>query len=138
MTIYWGDGTSTATHPTGITTASGTWTPAPNWGSANSSSGFYKRQGDICFAWGYAQWMSSNNSSAMRINGLPYSADGDQACGSLATQYNDDAGQNLCCFISNNDNYFYVRKSDSGSWSYLTYHDMGSDNKFYWQLCYRI
>ena len=60
---------------------------------------------NICFAWGWAKWMSSRGTgsdAAMRINGLPYSADGDQACGSLVTQYNDDANQNLCCFINNN------------------------------------
>ena len=136
MTIYWGDGTSQAS---GIEYAAGTWTPTPNWGSGHSgATGKYVRVGGVCHAWGYINQIDDGSSDPMRINGLPYNADGSQNCGNAMTQYNGDADQNLSNWISDNTNYFNVFKSDSGSWSALTYHDQGGSNKWYWQLSYKI
>ena len=119
--------------------ATGTWTPSPNSGSANSASGFYVRMGNVVHCWGYAYSISTNYSSAMRINGLPYTADGNQGCGHAMTEYNGDSDQNLTVWIGDNTNYFYVYKSDSGSWSALTYHDQNSSsNQWYWGITYRI
>ena len=119
--------------------ATGTWTPSPNSGSANTANGFYVRMGNVVHCWGYAYSISTGYSSAMRINGLPYTADGNQGCGHAMTEYNGDSDQNLTVWIGDNTNYFYVYKSDSGSWSALTYHDQNSSsNQWYWGITYRI
>ncbi len=54
--------------------ATGTWTPSPNSGSANTANGFYVRMGNVVHCWGYAYSISTGYSSAMRINGLPYTS----------------------------------------------------------------
>ena len=119
--------------------ATGNWTPVPNWGSGHSGGyGYYVRTGNVVHCWGYLDDLDDNSSSAMRINGLPYNASGTVATGAVMTEYNGDGDQNLACFINNGTNYFYVYKSDSGSWSALTYHDQGGSNTWYWYLAYRI
>ena len=54
--------------------ATGNWTPAPNWSSGSSAYGYYVRTGNIVHCWGYIDNMDDNSSSAMRINGLPYTS----------------------------------------------------------------
>ena len=119
--------------------ATGNWTPAPHWGSGSNAYGYYVRTGNVVHCWGYIDSLSTGSSGAMRINGLPYNASGQQNTGSVLTQRNGDGDQNLSILLLNNTSYFHVYKCDSGTWSALTYHDMNSSsNIWYWQLTYRI
>lgn len=53
----------------------GIWTPNDASGASLSFSlaeGFYRKIGDVCFAWGAVQYPSTVNASTNKIGGLPF------------------------------------------------------------------
>lgn len=113
----------------------GTWTPATDTGTVNSS-GYYTKIGNIVTATGLISTFSDRSSTSnVSVSGLPFASTLFQAAGSAAGRYVALAASTSLITSSNRLNFYTM---SSGNYAVLAHDDLSSSSSaIYFQITYQ-